>query len=418
MLVLILIVLVGACLLDVLINWLNVRQLTTRLPSEFEGYYDAARYQTSQAYLRANTWLAIIKTIFFTALIVVFILAGGFALVDQAARHFQAGAIVTGLIFAGLLMIPFFFIQLPFAIYETFVIEERYGFNRMTVGTFVLDLLKSVALAGILGALALALVLWFFEKAGSRAWVYAWLGLFGFQLFLAFIAPVVIMPLFNKFVPLPPGELRQAIENYARSQNFKMQGVYAMDGSRRSAKANAMFTGFGRFRRIVLYDTLIQKHTTPELVSVLAHEIGHYQYRHIYKFLLISLASSGLMFFILSLVIRMPALFQACGVAKPSVYAGIVFFGLLYTPIDMALSVFSNWVSRQFEYQADAFAADSFNQPEIMITALKKLSVDNLANLTPHPLKVFFDYSHPPVLQRIAAIRRRSDAGRRTSDAR
>ncbi|MBU0716210.1 MAG: M48 family metallopeptidase [Verrucomicrobia bacterium] len=409
-------ILIGSCLLDVLVNWLNVRQLTTRLPVEFEGYYDAARYQTAQDYLSANARLAIIKAVFFTALIVAFILAGGFALVDQAARHFQAGAIITGLIFAAILMVPVFFIQLPFSVYETFVIEERYGFNRMTVSTFVLDLLKSVALVGVLGALALALVLWFFEKSGSWAWVYAWLGLFGFQLFLIFIAPVVIMPLFNKFVPLPPGELRQAIETYARSQDFKMQGVYAMDGSKRSSKANAMFTGFGRFRRIVLYDTLIQKHTVPELVSVLAHEVGHYQRRHIFKFLLISLVSSGLMFFILSLMIRAPALFQAFGVAKPSVYAGIVFFGLLYTPIDMTLSVFGNWMSRQFEYEADAFAVTTANQPESMIVALKKLSVDNLANLTPHPLKVFFDYSHPPVLQRIEAIRRREQDGGQTTE--
>jgi STE24 endopeptidase len=413
LLVIIIAVLIGSCLLDVLVNWLNVRQLTAHLPAEFAGYYDAARYQTAQDYLRANTWFAMVKTIVFTFLVVAFILAGGFALVDQVARHFQAGPIVTGLIFAALLVVPLFFIQLPFAVYETFVIEERYGFNRMTVGTFVLDLLKSVALVGVLGALALVLVLWFFEKAGSWAWVYAWLGLSGFQLFLVFIAPVVIMPLFNKFVPLPPGELRQAIETYARSQDFRMQGVYVMDGSKRSSKANAMFTGFGRFRRIVLYDTLIQKHTVPELVSVLAHEIGHYQRHHILKFLLISLVSSGLMFFILSLMIRVPALFQAFGVAKPSVYAGIVFFGLLYTPIDMTLSVFSNWVSRRFEYEADAFAVTTGNQPESMITALKKLSVNNLSNLTPHPLKVFFDYSHPPVLQRIEAIRRREqDVGR------
>ncbi|MFA5043351.1 MAG: M48 family metallopeptidase, partial [Kiritimatiellia bacterium] len=403
----ILAILIGACLLDVLVNWLNLRQLTTRLPSEFEGYYDAARYQTAQDYLRANTRLAMIKTIVFTAMIVAFILAGGFALVDQAARYFQVGPIVTGLIFAALLITPVFFIQLPFAVYETFVIEERYGFNRMTVGTFVLDLLKSAALGGVLGALALALVLWFFEKAGSWAWVYAWLGLFGFQLFLVFIAPVAIMPLFNKFTPLPPGELRQAIETYARAQDFKMQGVYIMDGSKRSSKANAMFTGFGRFRRIVLYDTLVKKHTVPELVSVLAHEIGHYQRRHIYKFLLISLAGSGLMFFILSLTIRSPALFQAFGVATPSVYAGIVFFGLLYAPIDMTLSVFGNWVSRRFEYEADAFVVSTGNRPASMIAALKKLSVDNLSNLTPHPFKVFLEYSHPPVLQRIEAIRRR-----------
>ena len=402
----VLVILVGACLWDALVNWLNLRQLTTSLPGEFKGYYDATRYQLSQDYLRANTWLAIIKSVVFTTLIVAFIRMGGFALVDQVARHFQAGAIGTGLIFAAILMVLLFCLQLPFAVYETFVIEERYGFNRMTASTFVLDLLKNVALVGVLGTVALALVLWFFEKTGAWAWVYAWLGLFGFQLLLVFIAPVAIMPLFNKFTPLPEGELRQAIATYAQAQNFKLQGIYTMDGSRRSTKANAMFTGFGRFRRIALYDTLIKKHTVPELVSVLAHEVGHYQRRHIFKLLLISLASSGLMFFILSWMIRTPVFFQAFGVAQPSVYAGIVFFGLLYAPIDMTISVYSKWMSRQFEYEADAFAVATGNQPESMITALKKLSVDNLANLTPHPLKVFLDYSHPPVLQRIEAIRR------------
>ncbi len=399
-------VLVGACFLDVLVNWLNIRHPASRLPAEFEGYCDEAGCQTARDYLRENTRLAMVKTVVFTILVVVFTLAGGFPLVDHAARHFQYGPIVTGLIFTAILMVPLFFIQLPFAVYDTFVIEARFGFNRMTIGTFVLDVLKSLALAGVLGALALALVLWFFEKAGAWAWVYAWLGLFGFQLFLLFIAPVAIMPLFNKFEPLPEGELRAAIETYAGAQDFKMRGVYVMDGSKRSSKANALFVGFGRFRKIVLYDTLIQKHTVPELVSVLAHEMGHYKRGHIIKFLLMSLAGSGLMFFILSLTIRAPVVFQAFGVARPSVYAGIVFFGLLYTPIDMTLSVFGNWVSRRFEYQADAFAVTTVSQPESMVLALKKLSADNLANLTPHPLKVFLDYSHPPVLQRIAAIRR------------
>lgn len=216
------------------------------------------------------------------------------------------------------------------------------------------------------------------------------------------------MPMFNKFAPLPPGELCQAIETYAKSQDFKIQGVYVMDGSKRSSKANAMFTGFGRFRRVVLYDTLIQKHTVPELISVLAHEIGHYQRKHIYKFMAFSLISSGLMFFLLSLMIREPVFFEAFGITRPSVYAGIVFFGLLYTPVDLTLSVFGNWMSRGFEYEADAFAVTTGNHPESMIEALKKLSVDNLSNLKPHPLKVILDYSHPPVLQRIEAIQRLS----------
>ncbi|MBI2441812.1 MAG: M48 family metallopeptidase [Lentisphaerae bacterium] len=406
LLVIILVVLVGACLLNILVDFLNLRHSQARLPAEFEGDYPAERYRTSQEYLRQKTLLAMIQTILFAALIVVFILAGGFKLVDQAARHFQAGPIVTGLIFVGLLAIPVFLLQLPFAVYETFVIEERFGFNRTTVGTFVLDLLKSAALLSFLGALLLVLVQWLFLRAGAWAWVYAWLGFFGLQLLLVFVTPVVILPLFNKFVPLESGELRQAIESYARARNFPIQGVYVMDGSRRSTKANALFTGLGRFRRIVLYDTLISRHSVPELLSVLAHEIGHYQRRHILKFQLLSLAVSGLMFFILSLLIGSPALFQAFGLARPSVYAGIVFFGLLYTPIDLTVSIFSNWVSRSFEYEADAFAVATAGNPESMIAALKKLSADNLVNLTPHPLKVVCDYSHPPVLQRIATIRR------------
>lgn len=406
LLILILVILVGSALLDVVVNWLNLRRSASRLPAEFAGFCDAKRYATAQEYLRANTFLAIIKTALFTALIVVFILSGGFKLVDQAARHFHSGGIVTGLIFVGLLALPLFLLRIPFAAYETFVIEERFGFNRTTMLTFVLDLLKSAALLSVLGALTLSFVFWLFEKAGAFAWVYAWLGLFMFQLFLAFVAPVLILPLFNKFVPLPPGELRSEVENYARNQDFGLQGVYSMDGSRRSVKANALFTGLGRFRRIVLYDTLISKHSVPELVSVLAHEIGHYQRGHILKLLLISLAGSGVMFFILSLIIRLPALFAAFGVDRPSVYAGIVFFGLLYAPIDQTLSVFSNFLSRSFEYEADAFAVATAKEPESLVVALKKLSVDNLSNLTPHPLKVFLDYSHPPVLERIAAIRR------------
>jgi len=250
-------------------------------------------------------------------------------------------------------------------------------------------------------------VLWFFQRCGSTAWIYCWLAVTLLQLFLLFIAPVAIMPLFNKFTPLAPGALRAAIETYAAGQRFAMQGVFTMDGSRRSTKSNAFFTGFGKFRRIVLFDTLIQKHTVEELVSVLAHEIGHYRKRHILQMVLFSLANTAIMFFILSRFLGNRELFAAFGMEQVSIYASLVFFGFLYTPINMLVSILGNVVSRRNEYQADAFAATTYEKPQALIDALKKLSVDNLSNLTPHPFAVFVHYSHPPVLQRIEAIRRR-----------
>jgi STE24 endopeptidase len=225
------------------------------------------------------------------------------------------------------------------------------------------------------------------------------------QLFLSFIAPVVIMPIFNKFYPLEESELKSTLEEYARAQRFKIKGVFKMDASKRSSKSNAFFTGFGKFRRIVLFDTLIAKHTVDELVSVLAHEMGHYKKKHIITSMIISILTTGLMFFILSLFLNNTGLFAAFKMENTSLYASLLFFGFLYAPIEMVLAIFGNMLSRRHEYAADAYAATTYRKPEAMIAALKKLSVDNLSNLTPHSLKVFLSYSHPPVLERIKALR-------------
>jgi STE24 endopeptidase len=226
-----------------------------------------------------------------------------------------------------------------------------------------------------------------------------------FQIVLLFLAPVIIFPLFNKFYPLEDGELKTAIEDYARSQHFKMRGIFKMDASKRSTKSNAFFAGFGRFRRIVLFDTLIDRHTVDELVSVLAHEMGHYKRKHILKSILISVMTTGLVFFVLSLFINNKGLFSAFKMQHTSIYASLFFFAFLYSPINLAISIFSNILSRRHEYEADAYAVSTYRKPESMISALKKLTVDNLSNLTPHPLKVFLSYRHPPVLERIRAIR-------------
>jgi STE24 endopeptidase len=404
-LIIILAVLIGNYILNLIVEKLNLQHIKTELPKEFEGYYDAEKYKKSQNYLKESTQFEIRTDTILTSITIAFILMGGFNLVDRIARGFGFGDITTGLIFVGILLLASHIIHIPLSAYSTFFIEEKYGFNRTTLKTFILDILKILILTAIIGGIIFFAVLWFFGKMGTWAWVYCWCLVTFFQIFLTFIAPVVIMPLFNKFVPLEECELKTTIENYTNSQNFRIKGIFTMDGSRRSSKSNAFFTGFGRFRRIVLYDTLIEKHTTDELASIVAHEMGHYKKKHIVTHLIISIITSGIMFFILSLFLNNRQLFDAFKMEETSIYASLFFFGFLYAPIEMIISVFINMLSRKNEYEADEYAVSTHGKPEAMILSLKKLSVDNLSNLTPHPAKVFLTYSHPPVLERIKKIR-------------
>ncbi len=405
-LILILGIILFKYLLNLIIEILNLKYANPQLPKEFDGYYDAEKYKKSQLYLKEKTNFGLIEDTFMTAITVGFILYGGFNMFDGFARGFGYGNIISGLIFLGILMFASQILSIPFSIYHTFVIEEKYGFNKTTIKTFISDIIKGLLIGAIIGGIAFAGIIWFFEKSGSLAWLYCWIALTVFQLFLMFIAPVVIMPLFNKFIPLEDGPLKQTLEKYAKIQNFKMQGVFTMDGSKRSTKSNAFFTGFGKFRRIALFDTLIAKHTTDELVSVLAHEIGHYKKKHILKSVFISIATTGLMFFVLSFFLNNQEIFAAFKMEQTSIYASLVFFGFVYAPINMLFSILGSILSRKHEYEADRFAVETFNKPEAFIDALKKLTVDNLSNLTPHPAKVFLSYSHPPVLLRIKAIRK------------
>jgi STE24 endopeptidase len=296
-------------------------------------------------------------------------------------------------------------LSIPFSLYKTFVIEEKYGFNRTTLKTFTADILKGWGIGLVLVTIVFSCLIWFFEKAGNLGWLYAWLSVTVFEVLMIFIAPAIIMPLFNKFTPLDAGSLREEIEKYAASQGFKLKGIYKMDGSKRSSKSNAFFTGLGKYKMIVLFDTLIEKHGVDELVSVLAHETGHYRKKHIAKSFVLSFLTMGLMFLILSFFINNPRLFAAFGMNNVSVYASLIFFGFLYTPINFIFSILGNILSRKHEYEADLYAVTTYNKPGSMVLALKKLAVHNLSNLTPHPWKVFLDYSHPPVLDRIKAIR-------------
>lgn len=404
-LLLIVIFLIADFALDTLVDLLNLRALSTELPAEFRGFYDEEKYRKSQEYLRANTRYHLVEGGAVLVATLAFIALEGFRAVDAWARGFGFGEIATGLVFIGALGLFSSALHLPFSIYHTFVIEERFGFNRTTARTFLGDLVKGLVLSVVIGGPILALVLWFFETTGERAWLYAWGGMLAVQLVLMFLAPAVLMPLFNKFEPLAEGELKREIEAFAKRLDFHVSGLYTMDGSKRSAKANAFFTGFGKFRRIVLFDTLIAKHSVPELVSVLAHEIGHFRLRHIHKMFAFSAFSTGLLFGFLSLLIENEELFAAFSMEETSVYASLVFAALLFSPAGKIIGVLGNILSRRHEYEADAFAARTYGEPETLVTALKRLSVENLANLNPHPWKVFLEYSHPPVQMRICALR-------------
>ena len=392
-------------LVDLITEILNLKALRDELPDEFNGVYDADAYKKSQEYTRVKTRFGFITSIFGIIITLVFWFSGGFNFLDHSVRGWQLHPILTGLVYIGILIVAKSIISLPFSIYSTFVIEERFGFNKTTPKTFVMDILKGLLLGVLLGGPLLAGILAFFQYAGNSAWLYCWLAVTLFTLFVQFIAPTWIMPLFNKFTPLEKGELRSAILNYAKSVKFSLQNLFVMDGSKRSTKSNAFFTGFGKNKRIALFDTLIEKHTVSELVAVLAHEIGHYKKKHIIKGMIIGILHSGILFFLLSIFITNKGLFDAFYMKEMSIYAGLIFFGMLYSPIELILSIFMQIYSRKNEYEADRYAAETTQDPVSMIDALKKLSVANLSNLTPHPLYVFLNYSHPPVLQRIQALR-------------
>jgi len=407
-LIIILFALIGEFLLRTLIRILNLRALDPKLPGEFQGYYEPDKYAQSQEYTRVNTRFAFITSSFDLCLILVFILFGGFNYVDQFVREFGFSVIPSGLFFFGILFIASDLISTPFSIYHQFVIEERFEFNKMSYKTFILDKLKGYLLTIILGGLVLSVLLFFFEKTGDLAWLYSW-GIVGF--FMILIQPLfttVIAPMFNKFTPLEEGDLRSKIESYAKSVKFPLSRIDVMDGSRRSSKSNAYFSGFGKQKRIALFDTLIEKHSNEEMVAILAHEVGHYKKHHIKLGLLISILHTGVLFWFLSIFIDNPGLFEVFKMNEISVYGGLTFFMILYSPAELVLSVIMNAVSRRNEFQADAFSAETTKHPEDLIEGLKNLSVTNLGNLTPHSLSVLIDHSHPPVLDRITALKKKA----------
>lgn len=396
-------------ILDVTVSTLNLKALSARLPEEFQDIFDNEKYNESQRYTTATTHLALIENSASTLITILFLLLGGFNIVDQFARSFGLNEITTGIIFTFTLLFLSFMAGLPFSIYSTFKVEARFGFNRTTVKTFSTDIVKGLLLAVVIGTPILALILWFFENSGSYGWFFCWIGVVLFGIVLQFFAPILIMPLFNKFTPLDDNELKQKILDYADREKFQLKGIFTMDGSKRSSKLNAFFTGFGRFRKIVFFDTLVEKLSSDEIVAVLAHEMGHFKKKHIWKMLAASVLQTGLMFFLLSFFIKNSGLFEAFKMEALSTYASLVFFAFIYSPLNTLISIFFNYLSRIHEFEADRYAAETTGRSDMLIKGLKKLSKENLSNLTPHPLMVFFSYSHPPVLSRIRTLNGKVD---------
>ncbi len=414
--------LIGICslltlgfLLDAAAALLDVRALRPQPPPEFAERCTAGEYSRTQRYIRQRTRFALLRDGLFLLLTLAFLWGGGFNLVDRLAYAPDLNPVASGLLFIGLLALLAAALQLPFSLYATFVLEARFGCNTTTLSTFALDQLKTIVLAVALGGPLLAAVLWLFITGGAKAWLFVWLAVILFMLVLQLLAPTCILPLFNRFTPLPDGALRQAIESYVQRQNFAIAGIYSMDGSRRSTRANAFFTGFGRTKRIVFFDTLLSQLPQGEILAVLAHEMGHYKLAHVPLMLAAATGQSGLLLFFCSLCIDNSVLFAAFGVEHISVPAALAFFAVLASPIATVLAIPMHALSRRYEYQADRFALASGIRAADLIGALKRLSVKNLAHLTPHPLSVGLHYSHPPTLARIHALQRLAAAEQRSA---
>jgi STE24 endopeptidase len=402
--IIILAALIFEFVLNLVGNLLNLKALKLEPPLALEGVYKKAEYKKSQQYLHTKTRFSLISSVFPLLILLAFWFAGGFNWLDQVIRTWNFAPLLNGLLYIGIIMLAQLILTLPVSIYNTFVIEERFGFNRTTPVTFFFDRVKSLGLTILLAGPLLAGILTLFHYGGSFAWLYCWAAVVVFSLVIRYISPTWIMPLFNKFTPMGTGELKEAILQYTRSVNFPIKNVFIMDGSKRSSKSNAFFTGFGNNKRIALFDTLIDKHNIAEIVAIIAHEIGHYKKKHVLQGTLIGILHTGILFFLLSLLLESPELYQAFYMQEESIYTGLLFFSLLFIPIELVLSAAMQMLSRKHEYEADRFAAETIDSPNNLTDALKKLSAANLSNLTPHPFYVFLNYSHPTLLQRIEAI--------------
>ena len=392
-------------IIDKILDILNSKHFDDAIPSELADVYEKEEYENSQAYKKKNAKFANITGLFSLALTLAFFFFDGFKYIDEIARSYSSNTIVITLIFFGIILIGSDIINTPFSIYKTFVIEAEFGFNKTTKKTFILDKIKGMLMTIVLGGGLLALLVWFYEFAGTNFWIYAWVVVALFSVFMNLFYSKLIVPIFNTQKPLEEGELKSAIEDYAQKVGFTIHNIFVIDGSKRSTKANAYFSGFGKQKRITLYDTLIHDLETEEIVAVLAHEVGHYKRKHIVFNLTSSIILTGFTLWMLSLFVSLPIFSEALGVTIPSFHIGLIAFGIIYSPISEVTGLCMNIMSRKFEYQADNYAKETFSATPL-ITSLKKLSKNSLSNLTPHPAYVFMHYSHPTLLERLKNLNR------------
>ena len=397
-------ILIISFIIDKILDALNAKHYNDALPYELMDVYDDAEYKKSQRYKATNYTFGLLTSTFSILLTLGFFFFDGFAYVDQLARQLTNNSILVTLIFFGIIMLGSDVLTTPFSYYKTFVIEERFGFNNTTKKTFIIDKIKGWMMTILVGGLILGALTWFYQTTGSKFWLYAWMLITVFTVFVNLFYSRLIVPIFNKQSPLEDGSLRTAISDYANTVGFNLDKIFIIDGSKRSTKANAYFSGFGNEKRVTLYDTLVNDLNEDEIVAVLAHEIGHYKKKHIIFNLITSILLTGFTLYILSLLIGNPMLSEALGVTTPSFHIGLIAFGILYSPLSEITGLLMNWFSRKFEYQADNFSKTTYKS-EPLITSLKKLSKNSLSNLTPHPAYVFMHYSHPTLLERIKNLR-------------
>ena len=397
-------ILIAQYLMDTFLDYLNAKRYQEAVPEELNDVFDKEEYKKAQAYKKTNYRFGILNDLFSFSLTLFFLLFGGFEWIDQLARSLTNNPILIALVFFGSIVLGSSLVGIPFTFYKTFVIEEKFGFNKTTKKLFFLDLIKGMLMTVVLGGGLLALVMLFLKWSGSNFWLYAWGLITLLTVFINLFYSKLIVPLFNKQTPLELGSLKSAIEAYAQKIGFELDNIFVIDGSKRSTKANAYFSGFGKQKRITLFDTLINDLNEDEIVAVLAHEVGHYKRKHIIFNLFASVILTGFTLFILSIFVNNPELSLSIGVAKPSFHAALIGFVLLYSPISTITGLLMNFLSRKFEFQADNYAKDTY-AAEPLITSLKKLSKNNLSNLTPHSAYVFMHYSHPPLIERIRNLK-------------
>lgn len=390
------------------LQFLNSKSAKQEIPAELEGIYDEEKYAKSQAYHRTTTSFGNFTATISFILLFAAIYFGWFGMLDKWLRGLSPYDPVTSLLFFAVLFHISFIIEIPFSWYRTFVIEEKFGFNKMSQKTFWLDKIKGYILTAILGGGLLVALVWLIVNIGNDFWIYFWGIITAFILFLNVFYTSLLLPLFNKLKPMGEGELKSSIQGYSEKVNFPLKNIFVMDGSKRSSKGNAFFSGLGRKKKVVLFDTLIEKQSVEELTAVFAHEVGHYKKKHIILGTVISILTTGLMLFLLSRMIFHSEVAWAMGGQITSIHLNLLAFGILYTPVSRLLGLLGNALSRKNEYEADEYAVKTYNG-EALISGLKKLSSDHLSNLTPHPAYVFVHYSHPPLLQRVRAMQRITD---------